>query len=416
MVIAALGAAGCQDESADGHKASRDTLTVSPAFASFVDIEPYTRTGNQSSASTDIQSATRSDIQPFTNTNAGPHTRADEYPYLPSGYVPFNVLFPTTPPEYNTIGLFMTPESTTAARCIYRGLDGLGKPTNDWTSTAGVTEDYNYRIYGFMPHNAAETASVTPLPSDTDNDYAEGAVVHLNNVPTLTPTDVCVVTGARLCATGEDITTLSSPLRRGSFSYTGQSEGNNKVFLLMQHLYSGLYFKLSIDPDYHKLRNIRITKMELEAKEVAEKVNVTVTLTANNTGDDPVTSVTYDNVGSATLSSTIQLFPFEGSGTEYELREGEAEHILGCYAPGKCKTFVLKTTYDVYDRNVTTEHPEGNLIRKGCVAENTISTTTLSGYGIIQAGELYTINMTVIPTYLYVLSEPDLDNPTIVVN
>ena len=415
-MIAALVVVSCQDESADGHKASRDTLTVSPAFASFVDIEPYTRTKYQYSAGTDIQYSAGTDIQPFTSTGAWPHTRANEYPYLPQGYVPYNVLFPTTPPESNNIGLFLTPESTTLQECSYQGLDGLGKPTNDWKSEALVTVDYDYHIYGFMPHNAAETSSISPLPSDTDHDYAEGAVIQLNNAPTLTASDVCVVTGARMFGTDNDITSLSTPLRRGTFYYKGQPKNTNKVFLLMQHLYSGLYFKLSIDPDYHKLRNIRVTRVDLEAKEVAEKVNITVTLTANNTGDNPVTSVIYDNVGSATANTTAHLFPFEGSSTEFELRESEGEHILGCYAPGKCKTFVLKTTYDVYDRNVTTEHPEGNLIRKGCVAENTISTTTLSGYGMIQAGELYTINMTVIPTYLYVLSEPDLDNPTIVVN
>ena len=34
----------------------------------------------------------------------------------------------------------------------------------------------------------------------------------------------------------------------------------------------------------------------------------------------------------------------------------------------------------------------------------------------LKAGELFTVNLLIKPTFLYVMSEPDLDNPTIVVN
>jgi hypothetical protein len=34
----------------------------------------------------------------------------------------------------------------------------------------------------------------------------------------------------------------------------------------------------------------------------------------------------------------------------------------------------------------------------------------------VQRGWKYGINMTVVPTYLYMLSEPDLENPRMVVN
>jgi hypothetical protein len=65
----------------------------------------------------------------------------------------------------------------------------------------------------------------------------------------------------------------------------------------------------------------------------------------------------------------------------------------------------METTYNVYDR-------KGNLIRKDCKAKNVLNLPT----GGLTRGQKYTFNLTVNPTYLYVLSDPDLDNPTITVN
>jgi hypothetical protein len=78
-----------------------------------------------------------------------------------------------------------------------------------------------------------------------------------------------------------------------------------------------------------------------------------------------------------------------------------SDHV-GCFAPNTCKNFTLRTTFDVYDK-------EGNLTRKGAVAENKISLAAVD----LAAGEVYTVNLTIRPTYLYVLSDPDLENPTI---
>ena len=61
----------------------------------------------------------------------------------------------------------------------------------------------------------------------------------------------------------------------------------------------------------------------------------------------------------------------------------------------------LVSTYDVYDS-------KGNLIRQNCSATNTLPDNLQ-----VNRGERMQLNMTVEPTYLYVLSEPDLDNPTI---
>ena len=54
-----------------------------------------------------------------------------------------------------------------------------------------------------------------------------------------------------------------------------------------------------------------------------------------------------------------------------------------------------------------------HLIREGCVADNKIDPTVIPGFNEIQAGDVFTVNLTIEPDYLYQLSDPDLDNPTI---
>ena len=69
--------------------------------------------------------------------------------------------------------------------------------------------------------------------------------------------------------------------------------------------------------------------------------------------------------------------------------------------------YVLRSTYDVYDT-------KGNKVRQNCKAENKIDPYILfNKLSNLDRGKKYIINLTVKPTYLYVMSDPDLDNPTV---
>jgi hypothetical protein len=86
---------------------------------------------------------------------------------------------------------------------------------------------------------------------------------------------------------------------------------------------------------------------------------------------------------------------------------------LTAYVPEVASFYILKSVYDVYDKNPTDEHPEGNLIRKNCEAENKLNPRNMFNQPKLERGKMYNINLMVNPTYLYVLSEPDLNNPTV---
>lgn len=372
-MISFVGLAGCTSEDTPEMSAGTpQTMTVIASPSSFLEVNPMTA------------------------------TRA-----LPSGYVPYNELYPQTTPPNTTIGVFMTPERADAfIDFIYEGYEN-GVPTNKWTSTVNITEGTQYYIYGFMPKEDAQNVTITD-PDGTTVNWADGAIMDLT-MNTVTAADVCVIVGVEKWAPtnpGDTPPAIeASGIQLGKFAYLGGPTGSNHVYLLLKHIYSGLHFKLSLDRTYAALRTIKVTGMELQADDAfASTVNVRVTLTPNDTNTDPVVVSAPSTTG--TSAATATLYPWTGGPQEFTVPTSPSfsEHI-GCFAPNSCQNFTLRTTFDVYDST-------GTLTRKGAVAENKVSVAAAD----LSAGEVYTVNLTVRPTYLYVLSDPDLDNPTIVSN
>lgn len=334
--------------------------------------------------------------------------------HLPNGYISYETLHPHASIADSNIGVFMTPDDNTpSGNFIYKGIEN---GVSVWSSNITVEKDKQYYIYGFMPRSGAETATITSLNGTGGADFANGAIITLNNYETVTTADVSVIVGLRLASEQEKINgTKEKDVPLGYFSYVGQDEGKNRLFVLLEHIYAGLHFAMKLDPVYHNLRTIRVTKVELTAVNIRPEVNLRITLTANSEGTDPLTNVEYLPTSTLAQNKTITLYEKTDAADDLgeEVPADTYNDFLGCLVPGSTNSFILRTTYDVYDTNVTTEHPEGNLIRKDCVAENAINPNIVMNFPRLQAGELFTVNLLIKPTYLYVMSDPDLDNPTI---
>lgn len=307
---------------------------------------------------------------------------------LPSGYVLYSALHPSPEINYATIGVFLTRAGENAAdvsgNFVYQGND-------QWTSDVKV-KTLQYYLYGFMPAEIASEADVVPY----NGSFANGAVLTIEGLDAVTPADLCVVSGVKAVESADE-----SPvtLRMGQFGYLGKGIGQNYVYLLLEHLYAGLDFNIKIDATYNSLRTIRLKEMRLKTAG-GSSVDATVTLAANGTGVSPLAAVSFE-VASGSDSTTIFV-------NQDGLELTESYHsVLGCFTPGLGSDFVLVSIYDVYDK-------KGNLVRKDCRAENDLS--RLSLLSSLTRGQKYTINLTVNPTYLYQLSEPDLDNPVIDLN
>jgi hypothetical protein len=272
---------------------------------------------------------------------------------------------------------------------------------SNWSTKVPLDND-TYYIFGFMPSNLKNTATIEPRNSS----YTNGAVITIGNVPALMTEPLCAIVGVKRAENGTTPMSSTTDMKRGVYSYeVTQSDADNYVYMLLDHLYSCVRFTMSVDAEYYALRRIHLKEFNITPK--AGTINVRATLTAGsfNTltiGYTKTSDYSGEGVNLWEVVKDIELNENTTTPGPNKLYE-----ITGCkdlyIAPSDGNTeFTIHCKYDVYDR-------KGNLIRQNCEASNTLS---LGGTGW-KAGERYTVPLVVMPTYLYVLSEPDLDNPTI---
>ena len=247
-----------------------------------------------------------------------------------------------------------------------------------WHAYFSVDKDKTYAVYGYLP-------KLTGMNSTLAKTTANEATLTITGMKPITTDDICIITGVKESETG---------LKEGSFSwYQAVTNDDYYIYMLLNHLYASVLFRMKINEDYAQLRTIKLKSMTLSTDK--ESVSAAISLTHNTTGAIPITDVDYTATGSS--SSKVAIFSDE---------EGKALDkttpltINACFAPTLSSDLTLVSTYDVYDR-------KGKLIREGCSATNKIPDLEAS------RGQRVQLNLIVNPTYLYVLSDPDLDNPTV---
>ena len=286
----------------------------------------------------------------------------------PEGFSPY------TPDKTTSMGIYMLSSegSPKEEKLIY---------TNKWHAYFEVDANTTYTVYGYMPKTGDMSSTLTKS--------AANATLIISNIKAITTEDICIITGVNDKREG---------LKEGNFNWkwpisTSTEEESYKIHILMDHLYAAALFSMKIDAEYAQLRTIKLKTMTLSTDE-GSVVNATISLTHNTTGASPVSDVTYSASGS---SEAVPVFNSD---------EGEAldvttpVKISACFAPTLSGNLTMVTTYDVYDR-------KGNLIRKNCTATN-----KLPNLEAVRAQQVQ-LNLTVNPTYLNVLSDYDLDNPTV---
>lgn len=284
--------------------------------------------------------------------------------------------------EFASIGMFLVGSDTQHKQFHYRQND------HRWHSNIEITAGQGYRLYAYAPADAV-TAAIS-------EESAAGVTMTFTQLPTVSSQDICFAVGVQHMTEAN----VTKDIKLGQFSFTGGAQDHNFVNLLMDHLYAGIKLQMTIDNDYAQLRTIKIRKLELKSTNSA--VQAAVTLASNTENTDPVQAVTYSG-----LSGTERIVTF------FESTEGvalNADNIttprpleaMCCFVPTLSGDLTLVTTYDVYDKN-------GNRIGER-TASNKLPNMEAG------RGDCVTLTLKVSPTYLYVLSDPDLDNPTITVN
>lgn len=300
---------------------------------------------------------------PFTNKELS-HRAA------PAGFSEF------TPDKTTSMGIYMLLSENPATdwaspeekKIIY---------TNMWHAYFDVQPEKTYTVYGYMPKTGDMSSTLTKSTADA-------ATLTISNIKPVTSDDICIITGVKDTDEG---------LKEGQFSWSWPiGDENYLINILMDHLYAAAQFRLRINESYALLRTIKLKTMTLSTDKGS--VNATISLTHNTTGASPISNVTYTASGS---SDAVVIFNSD-EGTA--LDQTTPLTINACFAPTLSENLTLVSTYDVYDS-------KNNLIRQNCTATN-----KLPNLEAIR-GQRVQVNMVVNPTYLYVLSDPDLDNPTI---
>lgn len=267
----------------------------------------------------------------------------------------------------------------------------------EWNSTVKVVAGNTYHVYGYMPSDIADSYNVTA-----------GGTMTLNGLKAVSDQDVCVLVGIQRVTSS----TAEKNVVEGNYTYAAGEEGTNYAYVLMDHLYASLKASFSVNADYAALRQIYLKKVTLISN--YSKVDAVITFTDGSglTG----TNVTMTKVTPATEGSATAILPNIDSGktgTRLLTSAIGSCDVSFYFAPllfGIDDQVKVKSTYDVYDM-------KGNLVRSDCTAENNLKFSKIFGSDVtITRGNQYQLKMTVNPTYLYMLSEPDLDNPTVVIN
>lgn len=301
-------------------------------------------------------------------------TRAGEATPADNAYSPLKLYF------------FSTGEGTQNGQFYYNG--------NVWKSAVEVIANHQYSVYGYAPANSG-TCDVTSISHS-------GATLKISDLTTVNAEDVCIVVGVQQL----ESSTTEKNIPLGKFDFVGQS-GQNYINVLVDHIYASLQCQFKVDATYNTLRKIHVKKLELATTKTYPTGTMEVILAANETKTNPITSLTWTLDGGEPRAP-ITIFEANDDVPEMVLNEAWSTPFgMGCYVPDTRVTdgMTLKTTYDIYDR-------KGNLIRQNCEAINQVG-NKLAGH---TRGQRVTLRINVAPTYLYQLSDPDLDNPTFKVN
>lgn len=328
---------------------------------------------------------------------------------------------PLVPDANSKIRLFITTENATTGDGGFNWNTGENKWDND---AAFVKENTQYYFYGYSPNDNSvvdkNNSGISATSADINGDYSKGADLTMSGLPVFTNQDILVIVGVQKAIVNADHTVdvPHVPATQGNYGFLSGLASENYVNLLMDHLYSQLKFQFCVDKDYYALRRIHLKEVTLKSSYVEKNAKVTATIRLRNTYG------LVDHVGYSDAAATRpnQTEDFQ------VLKKGDADlgtkgyidlpsvetppivlsktvncpHILfdtdGTYLS-------LVSKYDVYAADGTTR------IREDQTAINKVKVSTL-----MTPGMLKTLTLTVTPTYLYVLADPDMDNPTIKIN
>lgn len=174
-----------------------------------------------------------------------------------------------------------------------------------------------------------------------------------------------------------------------------QDQKNDTAYLKMDHLMAKVTPHFYINAAYNDLRTIKVKKVEFSIDN-ASKYTVSINYT------NPVKPVvSWTSASTEKLSLTA--FEYTSDAPALTPDKQAIGQFFLCPAQS-VENLKMRVTYDVYDK-------KGALTRENVTAENAILKLKNES---ITAGTNYKLNIQVVPTYLYILSDNDEESVLIV--
>lgn len=273
-----------------------------------------------------------------------------------------------------------------------------------WRSGVKVEPNVKYDLYAY--------SRLMPSATDPTFTYQNGsASLAFNGLHVITTKDplVCVAASGKVLPDNPTEDTYPV-LYEGVFNIgdivkvtDNGVEKTTKAFLAMDHLYSKATLSFRVDATYKSIRNIRIKDVDIVSAAGTLSGTHTYKFTDNSLtlaeqgslGGDPIT---IDIFGSDADLTTFQL---DEDSTYYTLTTDYQEIGYFYFLPkNELQPIQLKVTYDVVDM-------KGNVTRTNVVTPNdnlfqSIKTSARRGVD-------YKVLITVSPTYIYTLSDDDVE-------
>ena len=297
------------------------------------------------------------------------------------------------PLPWGNIKLYMIPEEGNTypkspdqnGNITYNGLGDDGYII--WnTSRLVVKPGRDYYMFGYMPVDFG----TEPVVRQTD---ATTATMSFTNLPTVTNEDFCIIVGAKEGKTPLGIAD------QGSFIYHAPENTSDGYFvsLLADHLYASVEFRVTIANDYNVLRKVMLKKMVLKCQSSDKTLlDAVVTLSMNDQGTHPLVT---DPVSTPKTGGAVEHVLYNNA-EGVELSPTEFQSFSGCFAEGLGDGLSVECEYDIYDR-VSGENNK--------IETRTVVNGLKSLLQNLRRGRKKVINMKVDPTYLYQLSDGDVD-------
>lgn len=241
---------------------------------------------------------------------------------------------------------------------------------------------HNFWLYGYMPAIEGITGEVLGQRR-----------LKLSGIQPISSQDICIVTGVRVHETS------ALPLR-GTFEFEYKNSDYNDVTvlnLLLEHMLGHVDFKFKIGSRYSQLRKIKVKSLTIKTTSKSS-ISATINLPANT---EDVVTISYTATGADQTYTTTLLAntdtPLELTTTGVSVSSG----INVAVGTGLSENFILESQYEVYDL-------KNNLLSTRTASNN------LSG-ALPVMGQKKEVVLTVEPTYLYQLSDDDLNNPEVTI-